>query len=560
MQRLSPNRSRSHRISHRTNSRRNSRKAGDQGSYGNLVAEFLFPGLQFSRFCLLMHHGQRQTTGDCLSCFVGDLRGDTIISASTPRKILFVTPPYHCGIAEIAGRWIPLNFVYLAGAARQTGLDVEIYDAMSKDHGYPEIEQRFRESCADYVASSAVTATINDAVRTLELAKRIKPATVTILGGVHATFMYDEVLKSSPAIDYIIVGEGEITLRQLLTVLESGGDPASVPGVVFRKGNGIVTTPKRRFMENIDDLPAAWDLVDWKDYPYFFIPDSRMGAIWTSRGCDQDCIFCSQQKFWKKSWRGRDPLKVADEIEYLYTTYQVNVFLLTDEYPTKDKDRWEAFLEAVIAKAIPVYLLMETRAQDIVRDRDIIGKYRKAGIVYISIGIEATGRATPDSIGKEIPSDEAKQALDLIHEHGIVSEASFMLGFPDETAASVKRTFQLVQHYNPDNANFLAVTPWPYSDIYGDVKEQIRDRDYSKYNLVDPIIEPKNMSMLQLEVAIVDCYRKFYMGKIIDVMTMKDDFKRAYLMRFTKLFMGSSFVFRKMGAGMLGKIRLKVEG
>jgi anaerobic magnesium-protoporphyrin IX monomethyl ester cyclase len=430
---------------------------------------------------------------------------------------------------------------------------------MTKDHGYPEIEQRFRGTMADYVASTAVTATINDAIKTLELAKSINPDTITILGGVHPTFMYEEVLKSSTAVDYIVCGEGENTLRQLLKVLESGGDPAAVPGLAYRHGDAIVKTPKRCFMESIDDLPAAWDLLDWQDYTYFIIPNSRLGAISTSRGCDHDCIFCSQQKFWEKSWRSRDPQKVADELEYLYKTYQVNVFLITDEYPTRNRGRWESFLDAVIAKALPLYLLMETRATDIIRDSEIIEKYRKAGIVYISIGIEATDQATLDFIRKDMGVNEAKQALDLIHEQGIVSEASFILGLPDETIASVKRTFQLAQHCNPDNANFLAVTPWPYAEMYEDVRQYIREWDYSKYNLVAPIIEPKKMSMLQIEVAIVDCYRKFYMGKIIEVMTMKDDFKRGCLMRFTKLFMGSSFVFKKLGVGILGKIPAKVE-
>lgn len=218
-----------------------------------------------------------------------------INSAANPRKILFVTPPYHCGIVEIAGRWIPLNFVYLAGVARQVGLSAEIYDAMTKDHGYPEIELRFRGTMADYVASTAITSTINDAIKTLGLAKSIKPDTITILGGVHPTFMYEEVLKSSPAVDYIVCGEGEITLHHLLTVLEAGGDPATVPGLAFRQGDAIVKTPKRPFMESIDDLPAAWDLIDWPDYTYHFIPDSRLGAISTSRGCDHDRIFCSSR-------------------------------------------------------------------------------------------------------------------------------------------------------------------------------------------------------------------------------------------------------------------------
>jgi anaerobic magnesium-protoporphyrin IX monomethyl ester cyclase len=479
--------------------------------------------------------------------------------AEDPNKILFVTPPYHCGVVEVTGRWIPLNFVYLAGVARQAGLVAEIYDAMAKDHGYPEMAQRFTASKAVYVASTALTSTINDAVKTLELAKSIKPDTVTILGGVHPTFMYEEVLQSSAGVDYIVCGEGENTLRELLTVLEEGGNPATVPGLAFRQGNGIVKTPKRCFMESIDDLPAAWDLLDWQDYRYLIIPDSRLGAISTSRGCDHDCIFCSQQKFWEKSWRARDPQKVADELEYLYQTFGVNVFLVTDEYPTRNRERWEALLDAVIAKELPIHLIMETRPPDIIRDREILWKYRKAGIVHISIGIEATDQATLDFIRKDMKVDATRQALTLLREHGIVSETSFILGFPDETNASVKRTLQQAQEYNPDIANFLALTPWPYADMYADITPYIRVWDYAKYNLIDPIIEPQKMSMLQIEVAIVDCFRKFNMGKIIEIMTMKDDFRRGYLLRASKLMMGSSFIVRKLGVGLLGKVPAKVE-
>jgi anaerobic magnesium-protoporphyrin IX monomethyl ester cyclase len=313
------------------------------------------------------------------------------------------------------------------------------------------------------------------------------------------------------------------------------------------------------FMETIDDLPAAWDLLDWGDYYSLVIPGSRLGAISTSRGCDQDCIFCSQQKFWEKSWRARDPLKVADELEFLYSTYHVNVFLITDEYPTRNRERWEALLDAVIAREIPVHLLMETRATDIIRDRDILWKYRKAGIIYLSIGIETADQTFLDAMRKGMVLDEIKSVFDLLREQEIVSEASFILGFPDETPASIKRTMQLVQHYNPDIANFLTYTPWPYSDGYPDLKPQLRVRDFGRYNLVDPVLEPHNMSILQIEVAQADCYRHFYMGKIIEFMTMKATFRRDYLMRITKLFMGSSFVMKKLGVGMLGKIPAKME-
>ena len=476
-----------------------------------------------------------------------------------PKKILFVTPPYHCGVAEVIGRWIPLNFVYLAGIAGQAGLDARIYDAAAKDHGYPEMEDHFRESKADYVASTAITATINDAIRTLELAKNVNPATVTILGGVHPTFMYEEVLAASSAVDYIVIGEGEITLRHLLTALEGGEDPATVPGIAFRRGGAVVMTGKRPFMENIDDLPAAWDLLEWENYTYFVIPDSRLGAISTSRGCDDDNGFGSQQRFWEKSWRSRDPRCVVAEMEYLYKTHQVNVLLIADEHPTKDRERWEALLDLISASELPIHLLLETTASDIIRDKEIIWKYRKAGIVHIFVGFEATSQGSQESARSDANVAEAKQALALIHEQGIVSDVSFILGYPEETADSIKKVMQLVRYCNPDNANFLALTPWPYADRYEDARPFIRQWDYSKYNLVDPIIEPAKMSLLQMDVALADCYRKFYMGKILDVMTMKDDFKRGYLLRATKLFMSSAFVIRKLGVGLLGKIPAKME-
>lgn len=455
---------------------------------------------------------------------------------------------------EIAGRWIPLGLICLAGAARQAGLAVEIYDAMAKGHGYPEIERRFRESLAEYVASSAITATVNDAVKTLELAKKVKPDTVTILGGVHPTFMFEEVLASSAAVDYIVIGEGEATLRHLLEVLETGGDPKTVPGIAFRRDGELVKTARRALMASLDDLPAAWDILDWADYYSLVIPDSRLGAISTSRGCLHDCTFCSQQTFWEQSWRARDPRKVADELEYLYRTYQVNVFLITDEHPTRDRERWETLLDAVIARDLPIHLLMETRGADILRDADIIPKYRKAGVIYLSIGIETADQAVLHAVKKEMPAEEAKQAIDLLREQEIVSEASFMFGFPDETPESIRNTMQLVQECNPDIANFLIYTPWPYAAGYAGLKPQVKVHDYGKYNMVDPVLEPYHMSMLQVEVAQADCYRRFYMSKIMDFMTMKATFRRDYLMKITKLFMSSSFVMKKLSVGMLGKI------
>ena len=501
---------------------------------------------------------KRTHWGECVQRIEFQRRSQ-IKTAADPKKILFVTPPYHSGVDEIAGRWVPLGLVYLAAAARLAHVHAEIYDALAKGDDYPAIERHLLDAQADYVACSAMTATVYDAVKILELAKQVRPDSVTILGGIHPTFMYEELLTGSAAVDYVVVGEGEQTIRQLLEVLEEGGNPEQVAGLAFRHGGGVTVTGKRPLMENLDDLPAAWDLLDWSDYYNLAIPDSRLGSISTSRGCDRECSFCSQRLFWDKSWRARNPQKIADELEYLYQTHGVNVFMITDEYPTRDGERWNALLDAVIAKDLPVHVLMETRAADILRDRDIIWKYRKAGIIYISLGIESADQSTLDALNKDMQLNEISEVFTILRTHQIVSEASFMMGFPGESPESIKKTMQLAQQFNPDIANFFTFTPWPYSEGYGDMKPLLRENDYRKYNMVDPVLEPRKMTLLQIDVAVADCYRRFYMSKIIEFMTMEASFTRDYLMRITKLFMGSSFVMKKLSVGIMGMIPSKID-
>jgi anaerobic magnesium-protoporphyrin IX monomethyl ester cyclase len=155
------------------------------------------------------------------------------------------------------GCWVPLGFVYLAASARLAGFDAEIYDARTKGHGYSEIEQKLRTSEASYIAVTAITASINDAIRVLEVAKSLIPKAVTILGGIHPTFCYEAVLKASSAVDYIIRGDGEATLRDLLLALENGKDPAELSGLAFRGVGGISKTSDRITDEDLENLPAA---------------------------------------------------------------------------------------------------------------------------------------------------------------------------------------------------------------------------------------------------------------------------------------------------------------
>ena len=127
----------------------------------------------------------------------------------------------------------------------------------------------------------------------------------------------------------------------------------------------------------------------------------------------------------------------------------------------------------------------------------------------------------------------------------MISETSFVLGFPDETQESVDRTLELAREFNPDFAHFLAITPWPYADLYREYDRLIVDRDYRNYNLIEPIIKPHAMTLRDIDRAIIDCYRRFYVPKMITYQREKSRFRRDYLLKSAKLIMGSSFLIKK---------------
>ena len=464
------------------------------------------------------------------------------------KKILFITPPYHAGVVEVAGRWIPLYLVYLAGVAREAGYEPIIYDAMTKFVGHEEIEAKIREVAPAIVATSSITCTIPDAIELLETAKRVNPEIMTLLGGVHPTFMYDEIFATTDAVDYIVRGEGEHTLDEFLRTVDQSGDISKVRGLAYRAGGETVKTADRPMMDAaaLEALPKAWEAVEWEDYKYFIIPGSKLGAVDTSRGCDKDCTFCSQRKFWDHSWRARSPESVVADIEE-QMRYGVDVVLLTDDYPTKDRERWERILDIIIEKELAVYLLMETRVEDIIRDKDILHKYRKAGIIHIYVGTERTDQETIDLLKKDIKVAEAKKAFKLLDRAGIITETSMILGLPHDTEATIEKTLKLAIKFNPDFCHFLAISPWPYADMYDDLKGAIEVTDYKRYNLIDPIIKPDNMTLDDIDRAIVDSYRRFYMNKLKILKKTKDRFKREYILEAMRRIMTSSFIVDKIG-------------
>lgn len=177
-------------------------------------------------------------------------------------KILLITPPYHCGILEIAGRWTPVNYVYLAGELRRAGHEPVIYDAMTLNHDLTQIVERVRREQPDLVGLTAFTPAYPAAIEVLTAVKRLDPKITTVFGGIHPTLLYAEVLtRHAAAVDYVIRGEGERTIVELADCLSAQEDAAAIPGLAFLRDGKLVVTPKRTQMTSseLDQLQPAWD-------------------------------------------------------------------------------------------------------------------------------------------------------------------------------------------------------------------------------------------------------------------------------------------------------------
>lgn len=473
------------------------------------------------------------------------------------KRIALVTPPYHSGVVETAGTWPNVAFVYIAGALRAAGFEPILYDAMTANHEVDQIVAELERMKPDMVLTSCYTPSYPAGIRMLRAVKVALPGVVTGIGGVHAHFMYDEVLtKDGDAVDFVLRGEGEVTVPELVQCLNARDDLSKVRGIAYKRDGQPYATPARPFVHDLDSLPMAWDLVDWDMYRYYPLPDTKLAVISTSRGCDQACTFCSQQVFWERSWRARSAESVVAEMEMLRDKFGVGVVMFSDETPTLDKERWDKLVELLIEREVGSHILMETRVDDVLRDEPVMDRWYKAGIDHVYVGVERTDQELLDLFKKNTEVEMGKKALDLLNSHEMITETSFVLGLPTDTKESIEATFELAKHYNPDLAFFLTIAPWPYADMYDDLKPYIESYDYEDYNLVKPVVKPTAMTTDELMTQVIDCYRRFYMGKLKQVPQMSK-FKRDYYIVTMKLLMENSYLKQFMGG--LGKMPAEVE-
>jgi anaerobic magnesium-protoporphyrin IX monomethyl ester cyclase len=455
-------------------------------------------------------------------------------------KILMIQPNYHSGGAEIAGNWTPSWVAYIGGALKKAGFEqIRFVDAMADDLPDDQIEEIIRKNKPDIVMATNITPSIFKAQDIMKIAKKVDPKIRTIMGGIHSTFMYPQVLTEAPETDYVIRGEGEEVAVNLVKAIAAGNDRevrGDITGIAYNDEEGkVFATAAHPVIEDLDTLTPDWSLYDWDKYIYTPL-NCRLAVPNFARGCPFTCTFCSQWQFWRR-YRARSPKHFVDEIEILVKKYNVGFFILADEEPTINKQKFVALCQELIDRKLGVTWGINTRVTDIMRDADLLPFFRKAGLVHVSLGTEAASQMNLNRFRKETTIEENKFAIKLLQKNGIVAEAQFVMGLEHETPETIEETYQLCKDWDPDMANWTIYTPWPFSDLFKELGDRVEVRDYSKYNFVSPIIKPDNMEREDVLKGVLKSYARFYARKtFFGYPWIKDPYVRKYMLGCLKAF------------------------
>lgn len=418
------------------------------------------------------------------------------------KKILIINPPHKSIGSRLANEHLPpLGLLSIAGPLIDSGYDVKLLDADYHNFPIEGIVSQVVDELPDFVlmghsGSTSAQPVINRLAWLIKQEINCK----IIVGGVFPTYHWKEILEQNESIDYIVCGEAEQVCLSLITTLTS--EPLNifeVKGIAYRVEDKILKNPNAPLIKDLDQYRVAWELM--KDYDYTYWGKKKAVVLQFSRGCPYPCAYCGQNLFWQK-FRYRNPQKLADEIEMLHKDFGIEVINFADENPSSNPKVWKEFLNALIAKKLNLILVGSIRADNIVRDKDFLHLYKKAGFERFLLGIENYDEQVLEKIKKTGSISKDKEAIQLLRKHGILSMATYVVGFEDEKPQNFYYNLRQLLDYDPDQIQLLYLTPHQWTPYFSEVEEReiiIEDQSYWDYKhqvLKTQFLKPWQMILL----------------------------------------------------------------
>lgn len=453
-------------------------------------------------------------------------------------KLLFVEPPKDYWF--LMGEYLPPPTGLLILAAYIEGripdIEIEILDCQAERKDFKDIEKHIESHSPSIIVTSGFTCNVYLCARVAEIAKKVSKDIFTIAGGQHFSSTAEKSLKDYPEIDFIIKGEGEETLLELIKTLINKKNVVEVKGLSFRQNGKIIHTPPRPLIENLDTLPyPAYHLVENNIKKYHFTmmagKNTRYMILEGSRGCSHRCSFCTQWKHWNGIWRTKSARRIADEMEYFNEIFGGEFFWLTDDnfrYNNRAKELWQELRQRRFTDDITWFF--QARTDDIASNSDMVAKMRDVGNNWILMGVENNSSEILKDFKKEVKVNDAYQAVKILNDNDIFSQSMFVIGSRKDTAESIEDLRQFSLDLGAELALYTVLTPFPGTEVYASALKNgwIEDTNYAHYDMAHAIMPTETLSRRQVQEELYHCYRAFYgsISRNISGLFSKNEIKR----------------------------------
>lgn len=386
------------------------------------------------------------------------------------KNIILINPPFpHCHARYNTQYYTPpLGLLQIAAQLEKRGYIVKIIDMAVLDlKPYHIIEYIRKMNINPYIIgiSCNMTFTAAGSLRIADIIKDVFPFTEIILGGNHATFCYEEILKSEKSIDYINLYEGEIVFPNLCDFLIHGGDIECCKGIAYKNERGqIIKTEPQDRVGNLNDLEfPAYHLINMDLYN-----EVMKGIVMTSRGCPHKCIYCSTAKFNGNVYYYSVD-KVIENIKRLVNEYHLKHITFGDDAFTINKARTLQLCERLKQEQFGISWSCNTRVDMV--DEEIFTSLKEAGCTDILFGIESTSNQVLDRVSKRFHFEDVRKSVNIAKKVGIRIKQNFIIGLPFETQETLEDMRSFIKETNPEVVEFCILCLFPGTDLYVSAKE-----------------------------------------------------------------------------------------
>jgi len=414
-------------------------------------------------------------------------------------------------ISSVFNLMPPLGMMSIASVLEQNGIQVEIIDCYATPLKPEALVSRIFDNPPDVVGFSCTTSSFLEGYRIAEMIKDRRVEIVTVVGGAHACTIGPVLLDSYPAIDYLVIGEGEQTMLELVKSGFKGVE--DVPGVAFRNENGGVLSSQRELIADLDTLPfPAYHLLPLfpKRYnlPLFSYPKAPNTSIISSRGCPYTCTYCDRSVF-SRGFRFNSPEYIIEHISMLNRDYGIRHVSFYDDLFTFDRSRVARFCELKEKKELKVSYNCIARLEHV--DEELLALLKRSGCWQVNFGIESGDPEVLKKHRKFFELDEVGRKLLMVRQAGMRVKGLFMVGLPGENEASIRRTIEYSLTLPLDEINVTKFTPFPGAPLYATIREQGDfDENWPLMNCMNFVFVPHGMTKLQLEGLYDEFIRRFY--------------------------------------------------